>query len=73
MSKKTIISIIIALLILTSIAGVVWGCKREQEKAKVAEKPTTTTQEASSQPATPKASVEPRFSRYLLPIQYHLS
>ena len=64
MSKKTKISIMIALLALALIAGVVLGCKRKQEKATVTEKPTTTTQEPSSQPATqpatPKPSGEPK-------------
>lgn len=55
MSKKTTISII-ALLVLALIAGVSLGCKRKQEKAKVAEKPATITQEASSQPATQQAT-----------------
>lgn len=60
MSPKTTISIIIALLALALIAGVVLGCKRKQEKAKVAEKPITITQEPSSQPVTPKLSAGPK-------------
>ncbi len=43
MSKKTTISIIIALLALALIAGVVLGCKRKQEKATETEQPAVTT------------------------------
>ena len=59
MSKKTTISIIIALLALALIAGVGLGCKRKQEKATVTEKPTTTTQGPSSQTATLPATPKP--------------
>ncbi len=59
MSKKTTISIIIALLALALIAGVVLGCKRKQEKVTRTEKHTTTIQEPSSQPATQPATPKP--------------
>ena len=69
MNKKTTISIIIVLLALALIAAVCLGCKRKQEKATVTEKPTTTTQEQSSQPATQLATLKPSAKKE----SYHMS
>jgi len=64
MSKKSIIFIIIVIFTVSLISGVAIVLKEKQEKATVTEKPTTTTQEPSSQPATqpatPKPSGEPK-------------